>query len=130
MRKMLSRLRYVLLESDPSLAGLMFGIALLVWGFVAINIGKHDLIAFAGPLNAVFASWVWVLNFIGLGVLFLVVTMLNFPPMLSLFVGSYACIIWTWLASLRKFPVATSGVTLNIMVIVMGLLLIVRSRRS
>ncbi len=130
MHKIFSRIKYIFLESDLSMSSLIFGMSLMLWGMVAIMIGHVDLLAFAGPTKTIIANWIWALNYIVLGACFITVAILNHPSLLTMLVGAYASLVWTWIASIRQFPVLTSGVTLNIFVVLMGVLLIVRSRKK
>lgn len=130
MEKLLNRLRYIWLESDMSLSNMLFGLSLILWGAVAATMGQQDLHTFAGPLDNVVATWVWVLNYFVLGGLFISVSLLNNPPLLGLITGTYATFIWIWISAIRNYPVFTSSVALNSFVIIIGFLLIIRSRKK
>lgn len=129
MQKLLTRLKYIWLESDMSLANFLFGLSLILWGTVAITMAPNDLHTFAGPLDGLVKFWVWALNYFLLGGLFLVVSMLNNPSTLGLLTGTYATFVWLWVSLLRPYPIVTSGAALNSFVVIIGILLIIRSRK-
>lgn len=122
-------LKYILLCSDISLACFVLGCGLILWGIIAGIMSPKDVFTFAGDmaiLNPVF----WVANYIALGSGFIYVTMRSFPNLPSLFVGGYGTVIWSWIAAYRGSANFTSGVTLNVIVILMSIILIQRSRRN
>lgn len=122
----MERLKEILLESDVSLASFMMGAGLIMWGVVAIFMAPTDFFTFASSMKFL-GTWFWFINYTLVGSGFIYAAIKKFPPFLSLCVGGYAALIWTWIASIRGFSNFTSGVTLNIIVIVMGILLVQRS---
>jgi hypothetical protein len=104
----------------------MMGLGLIMWGLIAAVMAPSDLYTFSNNLHFGTTAF-WIANYIVVGILYITAAIRNHPPMLSLLVGGYSTLIWTWIASMRGTANFTSGVTLNIIVIVMGLLLVQRS---
>lgn len=125
----MKRLREILLESDLSLASFLLGLGLIFWGIFAIGMAPQDFFSFADSMR-VGNSWFWLSNYILAGLGFMAAAYFRFPSGLSLLVGTHACLIWTWIAAIRGFSNITSGVTLNVLVVVMGLLLTQRSGKK
>lgn len=125
----MKRLNEIFLESDLSLAAMLMGICLVLWGLVAFIVSPSDFYSFSRDMK-LGSPWLWLANYLVVGALFVAVAYHKFPPLPSLLVGTYACLVWTWVASVRGSSNVTSGVTLNILVIVMGMLLVQRSGRK
>ena len=126
---MKERLREILLDSDLTIAAFILGWGLIFWGGVAVSIRPSDLLTFAGSMEAGSPIF-WVANYIGVGMGYIWVSYKRFPPLSSLLIGGYSCLVWTWIASIRGSSNITSGVTLNAVVILMGVLLVQRSARK
>ena len=124
---MLSRIKHILLQSDLSLSTFVLGIALVLWGVIAFFMVPLDLVAFVGDFSKG-TPLLWAINYVVAGIGFVWVTLKGFPAMSSLLVGCYCCVMWTWIASVRNYSSnLTSGLTLNLVVIFLALLLIQRS---
>lgn len=128
------RLHEIFCKSDISLAAFMVGIALTVWGLTALLIQPQDLNSFAAHMsNASFIKsipgYVWALAYVSVGLGFMHQAYKKFQPIPSLLVGSAAVIIWFWILTVRSVTLTnfTNGITLNVVVIIMGALLIQRS---
>ena len=125
----MKRIKEILLESDLSLASFLLGLGLIFWGLFAINMAPTDFFSFADSMR-VGTGWFWLANYLIGGAGFIAAAYYRFPPGLSLFVGTHACLVWTWIAVIRGYSNITSGVTLNVLVVVMGLLLTQRSGKK
>lgn len=122
----MKRFKEIFLESDISLACTMLGLGLIFWGCVAIYMNPADFFSFSEAMKFG-TTWMWFANYAMAGCGFIWAAHRKFPPALSLLVGTHACLVWTWIASVRGFSNVTSGITLNAIVICMGALLIQRS---
>ena len=122
----MNRLKELLLYSELDLAAFILGIGLIAWGIIAFSIQPSDLISFSANM-LVLSTLGWAMNYVLVGVGFVVCAWKKFPATLSLLVGGYACLVWTWVAAVRGASDFTSGITLNIIVIIMGVLLVQRS---
>jgi hypothetical protein len=126
---MKDRLREILLDSDATLATFILGAALIVWGVTAVAVAPSDFFTFADSMH-VGSMWFWFANYVLVGAGLILCAFYKFPPLPSLLIGGYAVLAWTWVASARGSANFTSGVTLNIIVIVMGCLIVQRSGRK
>ena len=130
-RTPLSQLAYVILDGDISMLCLLGGLGLLLWSAFGIFMFTGDMQAYTTmfPLGN---GYFWAINYIlcGLSMWFLVA--FHFPPLLSLFVGSWVCVIWTWASLARMTAVATlqTGNATSIVYILIGILIIHRSARK
>ena len=125
----MNRTKEIFLESDISLASTLLGLGLIFWGLFAILMAPGDFFTFAVSMQ-VASTWFWFANYMGAGIGFIMAAYLRLPTGLSLIVGTHACLVWTWIAAIRGFSNLTSGVTLNGIVIVMGVLLVQRSGKK
>ena len=125
---MKDRIQEILMESDLTIAAFILGWGLIFWGIVAAFMAPADLFTFAGTMR-LGPSLFWVLNYILVGMGYIWVSYKRFPSFSSLMIGGYSCLVWTWIAAIRGSSNFTSGVTLNAVVIVMGVLLVQRSSR-
>lgn len=125
---MRERLKFIMLQSDISLSVLLMGCGLVAWGTIAVIWAPSDLLTFAGDMSKVLPAWFWVWNYVGCGALFIYIALKEFPPVPSLFAALWSVLGWTHIAAIRGFSNFTSGVSLNILVIVVGLLIAQRSR--
>lgn len=125
----MTRLQYILLDSDLSLAAFLLGVGLIMWGGIAVVMAPNDLLFFAADMKAAGAVF-WAFNYFIAGTGFIYCAMKEFPPFTSLMVGCYCTLVWTWIAGVRGSANFTSGVTLNAIVIVMGVILVQRSSRK
>lgn len=130
----MKRIHEILCKSDISLAAFLLGLALTVWGLTALILQPHDLTAFAehmanASLIKSIPGYVWGLVYILVGIGFMHQAYKDFQPIPSLLVGSAAVIIWFWILTVRSITLTnfTNGITLNVIVIIMGALLIQRS---
>lgn len=74
-------------------------------------------------------GYVWGIAYVSVGLGFMHQAYKKFQPIPSLLVGSAAVIIWFWILTVRSVTLTnfTNGITLNVVVIIMGALLIQRS---
>ena len=123
------RVKYILTESDPSLAVFLLGIGLMLWGGFAVVMRPSDFYTFSSAME-LGGTWFWFLNYMGAGYGFIWLSVKGFPPTSTLIIGGYACLAWTWIAAIRGFSNVTSGVTLNALVIIVGAVMIQRSGKK
>lgn len=127
----LLRLRTVLLYGDISMTLMLGGLGLMLWAAFGLLMFTNDLVAYANMFphgNGMF----WVANYIMCGLAMWVLVAFRFPPLLSLFTGSWICVIWVWSAIARMTATATfqTGNATSIVYILLGLLIIHRSARA
>ena len=125
----MKRTKEIFMDSDISLAAMMLGIGMIFWGGFAVVMAPGDFFTFAVTMQFA-GTWFWLANYILSGIGFIYVAHQQFPSTVSLIVGAHACMVWTWIATIRGFSNITSGVTLNFIVIAMGVLLVQRSGRK
>jgi hypothetical protein len=125
MENILLRLKEILLESDITLASFMLGWGLFWWGIFAFFLSPQDF-SVVDTQNVM--NMFWFFNYVGVGLGYVYVAYRKFPSMTSMLIGGYSCVIWTWVAAMKSTSSnLTSGITLNLIVIAMGILLIQRS---
>lgn len=124
------QLAHIILDGDISMLCLLGGLGLILWaGF--------GLFMFAGDLDnytKMFPfgnGYFWVLNYTLCGIAMFVLVAKQFPPLASLLIGAWVCVIWTWAALARMTAVTTlqTGNATSIIYILIGLLIIHRSAR-
>ena len=122
----LVRLRQILLESDMTLSAFLLGTGLCVWGAIAVLMSPADLYTFSDTAKS--TTWLfWALNYQVAGGGLMYVAWRDFPHPWTLLVGTHATLLWTWIAAIRGMSSNfTAGVTLNYIVIVVGVLLLTR----
>lgn len=125
---MSERFKFIMLESDISFAVFWMGVGLILWGVIAVVWAPGDFLTFAGDMSKVVPALVWFFNYVGCGVLFVCIALKDFPPAPSLLASLWSVLAWTYIAGIRGFSNFTSGVSLNILVIVIGLMIAQRSR--
>jgi hypothetical protein len=126
----LARLKEILVDSDISLASFLMGLGLWAFGLTAFFAHPEDFLTFAQSMEFTGGTLWWLANYLGAGAGFIYIAMRNFPPLGSLLIGSYASLVWIWIAYMRSYSNATSGVSLNFIVIAMGFLLVQRGARK
>lgn len=125
-----SRLKEILLKSDLSFASFVLGVAMFVWGLVAVIMAPGDFFTFSQDMRVSWGMWFWFLNYTVVGISFMVIALHNFPPIHTLITGGYATMVWNWIASTRGYSNFTSGVTLNFVVIFLGIMVVYRSGKN
>lgn len=125
----MKRINEILMDSDLSLSAFILGAALILWGMTAVIMAPEDFFTFADTMH-VGSTWFWFANYVLIGFGFMCCAYRGFPPLMSLLIGGYAVLAWTWVASMRGTANFTSGVTLNAVVIVMGCLMVQRSGKQ
>lgn len=123
----MERLKYIFLDSDISLAAFLMGVGLLFWGGFAIVMDPKAFFTFTSAME-IGPTWFWLGNYLVAGAGFVYVAYKEFPAGPSLFVAVHGGLVWTWIASVRGFSNVTSGVTLNILVIIMAFIVAQRSK--
>jgi len=127
----LEHLRQIILYGDISFTVLLGGLGLILWAAFGVLMFTKDLQAYSSmfPYGN---GWFWVANYTGCGLAMWYLVSAQFPPFLSLALGSWVCVIWTWAALARMTAVATlqTGNATSIIYILLGLLIIHRSARN
>ena len=127
----LSNIRKALTEGDIETTLLFAGAGLLLWVYFVLYTNRNDLQNFANmfPLGGVYF---WTLAYIigGIGCFALIATKMS--PTLSIFVGGWLTIIWSWAFFARSTAIATqqTGNATSMIYIVLGLLIIQRSGKN
>jgi hypothetical protein len=123
------RVPEILLQGDIQFACVVLGIMMYLWAFLAVMINPGDIVFFAKDFAFEVNPWVWGLNYVFCGSMFIHCAVRHFPPGRSLLFGAYAVMIFTWVAVGRPVASFSSGMTLNACVIFMGCVLVQRSGR-
>lgn len=130
-RKPMSQLSHIILDGDISMLCLLGGLGLLMWAGFGVFMFVGDLAAYTSmfPLGN---GWFWAGNYALCGLLMWYLVANHFPPLPSLLIGSWVCVIWTWVAMARMTTVATlqTGNAISIVYILIGLLIVQRSARK
>lgn len=129
MKAALSDIQHILTHGDARFAFVVLGLACIFWGVLGL-VYTPDIQWFAKGFALEVAPWLWGLNHLLFGLALVRVAVANFPPGLSLLVGSYGCMAWTWIALGRPVSSFSSGMTLNLVVILMSVVLVQRSGRQ
>lgn len=118
----------ILLTGDITFGCVMLGLSMMLWS--AFGMFKTtDIAWFASGFAFEWSPWLWAMNHALVGYGFIHCAIHKFPPGRSLMLGTYCCCVWTMIAVGRPAASFSSGMTLNIVVIVMGALLTHRSGR-
>lgn len=125
----LNRIQQILLEGDITFACVVLGMANILWGIFGL-IYTPDIQWFAKGFALEFAPWVWALNHALAGLGFIHIAVHGFPKGRSLLFGSYVIMVWTWIAMGRPSATFSSGMTLNLVEILMGAIIVQRSGRQ
>ena len=127
----LSNIRKSITDGDIDVTLLFAGAGLLLWVFFGLYANRNDLTSFANmfPLGGIIF---WTLAYVigGIGCFALVATKMN--PTLSIFVGGWLTIIWSWSFFARSVAISTqqTGNATSMIYIILGLLIIHRSGRK
>jgi hypothetical protein len=125
----MKRIKEILLDSPLDLSAFLLGIALVAWGIVAYFLAPDDYFNFA-QATKYFSIHFWLANYILVGIGFVLTAIHRFPPVGSMLVGAWATLVWGWIAFVRLENEHTSGIVLNFIVILVGILLVQRSSRK
>ena len=120
----------IITTGDLTLAGVLMGFAMILWGLIGVFVSPpvdmqwfvRDFVLSSVPF--------WFCNHVGAGAAFIWCSVRKFPHPQSLFLGAYCTMMWTFIAVSRPVASFTSGMTLNLVVILMGVLLIHRSGKK
>jgi hypothetical protein len=119
----------IILHADFQLAGLMLGLSMVMWGCISTFVAPNDIAWFAQDF--IFQSTVfWFINHTGAGILWIYASVKKYPHPLSMLLGSWCAMMWTFVQVSRPTSTYTSGMTLNFVVIAMGILLVYRSGKN
>lgn len=124
----LARMRYIVLEADPTFAIFILGWCCILWGSIGL-VHQVDLQWYAKGFAFEMAPWIWGVNSIGFGIalIHLSVVGLEGNPGRSLLIGTYGIFIFTWVMMGRPNSSMSSGVVLNGIIIFMSGVIIQRS---
>ena len=119
----MQRLKEILFESDMTLSCFLLGLGLVMWGSIAMLLSPKDMYSFADAVKSTtFLFWCFNYYFAGFGLMY--ISYKKFPHPETVLIGAFCAIMWTWIASIRGSSNFTAGVTLNWIVITMGVLLL------
>lgn len=118
----------ILLHGDITFGCVILGLGMIMWGILGL-FHQPDLVWFAKGFALEVAPWLWGMNHMVAGYMFIHCALHHFPPGRSLMFGSYCVMLWTWIAMGRPASSFSSGVTLNFIIILMGAILVQRSGR-
>lgn len=122
----LKRIPDILLYGDITFACTVLGFGMIMWGTFGL-IRPIDLQWFAGGFAFEVAPWVWGFNSMAVGTGFIHVAVRHFPRGRCLLLGTYGAVVWTWVMMGRPNSSFSSGVTLNIIIVFMSMLVVQRS---
>jgi hypothetical protein len=122
------RMKFIVLESDPTLAIFMLGWCCILWGMVGL-VHQADLAWYAQGFAFEFAPWIWGFNSIGFGIALIHLSVVGLLPGRSLVIGFYGIFIFMWVMMSRPNSSLSSGVVLNGIIIFMSGVIIQRSGR-
>jgi len=128
--KPIKQLIHVLSIGDISMVLLLGGMGLILWALFGLFAYRADLAAYAGmfPFGT---PLFWFANYLFCGIAMWVIVALQYPALLSLLVGSWCVVAWSWSALARMTAVATlqTGNATSVIYIIIGILIIHRSSR-
>ena len=129
-RKQLAQLTHSILYGDISMLCLVGGFGLIVWAVFGLLIDSAGLEAYA-KTSEIGGVYFWAFNYLLCGLALWWVASKQFPPLASLLVGSWICVLWTWLSLARILALSgyPTGNATSIVYILIGLLVIHRSAR-
>lgn len=121
---------HIITSGDIGMVLVMGGLGLILWAAFGVWMFMDDLEAYAKmfPLgNGKF----WVANYVSCGLAMWWLAAKRLPPLSSLLVGSWVCVIWSWSALARMTATATfqTGNATSVIYIMIGLLIIHRSAK-
>ena len=119
----------VLAKADMRLSCVMLGLGLMMWGIIGVAYVPHEVTRAASRFALGDNAFLWAMNYFGVGAGYIWVGVRNLPHPQSMLLGCYSAMIWTMIAVARPTDTFTSGVTLNLIVVIMGLMLVQRSGR-
>ena len=99
-----------------------------MWAFTGMFVHPEDLAQYAAMFHVGKINY-WVLNHLFVGVLMIALVADGFPKRMSMFVGSWLIVAWSWAAFVREATNLTqqNGKTSAIMYIIIGLFIIQRA---
>lgn len=130
-KRFASRLQYIILKSDITLAVFLGGFGLIVWAIFGIYMFTNDLNNYSKMFPFGHAEF-WAGNYIFCGLSMMILAMKRFSPFPSLLIGGWVATIWGWSALARMTETATlqTGNATSIVYIILGLLMVQRSARK
>lgn len=124
------QLAHILVDGDISMLCLLGGLGLILWAGFGLFMFSGDLENYT-KMFPFGNGYFWVANYTACGVAMWYLVAKRFPRLESLLIGSWVCVIWTWAALARLTAIATlqTGNATSIVYIIIGLLIIDRSKR-
>jgi hypothetical protein len=122
----LKRIPNIFLYGDITFACVVLGMGMILWGVLGL-LRPIDLQWFAAGFALEVAPWLWGVNHLLVGVGFIHVAVRHFPRGRCLLLGTYGAVAWTWIMMGRPSSSFSSGVTLNIIIVFMSMLIVQRS---
>jgi hypothetical protein len=130
-RKPCNQIAYTILNGDISALCLLGGLGLMLWSAFGVYLFGGDLAMYTAmfPLGN---GYFWAINYMLCGIAMWYLVAFHFPPLSSLLIGSWLCVIWTWAAMARTTAIATlqTGNAISIVYILLSLLIVQRSARK
>jgi hypothetical protein len=120
------RIPDILLKGEVDFAFVVLGFSMYVWAALGM-LKQSDIVWFAKDFAFEWAPWVWFINYLFAGTMFIHCAVRHYPQGRCLLFGAYCCILWTWVMVGRPTASFSSGWTLNAVVVFMGAVLIQRS---
>lgn len=126
----LQQLKSVLVEGDISLVLLLGGLGLILWAIFGLVSNAQDLSNYAKlfPFGGILF---WVVNYLFCGLAMWFLVAYQYPPTISLLLGTWCSIVWSWSALGRMSNMATfqTGNATSVIYVIIGLLIIQRTSR-
>lgn len=126
----LQQLRSVLVDGDISLVLLLGGFGLILWALFGLRVYTTELDDYA-KLFSFGSKNFWFLNYIFCGLGMWALVAYQYPPTISLLLGTWCAIIWSWSALGRLSNEATfqTGNATSVVYVIIGLLIIQRTAK-
>ncbi len=126
----LKKLREVIENGDISMVLLLAGLGLILWAGFGIFVTTEEIEQYARmfPFGNV---GFWIINYIICGLAMWWLVAYQYPPTLSLLVGTWCSIVWSWsvLGRLANIDSFHTGNATSIIYVIVGLLIIQRTSR-
>ena len=112
---------------------IIHGTSMIVWSLTAFLAHPEDLLIFeklfADGISKYMGTF-WGINALLCGLMEVWLVAKRFPSFPTLMLGAYFAGLWTWVAAVRPMAPPTGSLTINVAVVLVGILLVHRSGAS
>ena len=120
------RIWHIIMHGNIEFACVVLGHGMVLWGLIGA-LHPSDLVWFASGFAFEVYPFVWAINHIAIGLGFIYVGTHYLPRWPCLLLGTYGAVVWTWIMMSRPSSSLSSGVTLNVIIVFMSMLIVQRS---